>query len=431
MNSLTASSEIVAWIGLDWADQEHVYRLQAAASDSVEAGVFSQKPEALHAWVARLRARFPQGQVAVALEQSRGALIYALMNYDFLLLYPVAPQVLARYRKAFCPSGAKSDPEDADLLLELLRCHRDRLRPWAPDDTLTRHLRLLVEQRRKLVDDRTRLSHRLSAWLKQAFPQALDWVGELSSPPALEFLSRWPSLVAVQQAGRSALRHFYLAHGGRDPGWVETRLAEIVNARPLTSDAAVLQVATQMTSVLVRQLRSLQPEIEELERSTQELFQQHPDHALFDSFPGAGKVFAPRLLVAFGSDRDRYADAAEMQQFSGIAPVTRRSGKIHVVHRRRARPKFLCQSFHEFAALSIAWSAWAKAYYLQQRIRGLRHHAAVRALAYKWIRILYRCWKDGTPYDERLYHEALLRRGSRISLVLESQVASAEGGRKK
>src|SRR5208337_2083209 len=124
MNSLTASSEIVAWIGLDWADQEHVYRLQAAASDSVEAGVFSQKPEALHAWVARLRARFPQGQVAVALEQSRGALIYALMNYDFLLLYPVAPQVLARYRKAFCPSGAKSDPEDADLLLELLRCHR-------------------------------------------------------------------------------------------------------------------------------------------------------------------------------------------------------------------------------------------------------------------------------------------------------------------
>jgi len=134
-------------------------------------------------------------------------------------------------------------------------------------------------------------------------------------------------LLAVQQAGRSAPRHFYLARGGRDPARVEERLAEIRNARPLTPDPAVLHVAAQMTSVLVRQLRSLQPEIEELERTTQELFQQHPDHGLFDSFPGAGKVFAPRLLVAFGPDRVRYADAAEVQQFSGITPVTQRTGK--------------------------------------------------------------------------------------------------------
>jgi len=94
------------------------------------------------------------------------------------------------------------------------------------------------------------------------------WREDLSSPPALEFLSRWPRLLALQQAGRSALRHFYLVKGGRHSGRVEACVAETGNTRPLTSDSAVLQVAAQMTSILVRPLRSLQPEIEQVGRRT-------------------------------------------------------------------------------------------------------------------------------------------------------------------
>ena len=153
-----------------------------------------QKPEALHAWIAQLRARFLQGQIALALEQSRGAVIYALMNYDFLLLYPVPPKGLARYREAFATSGAKSDGTDAGLLLELVRTHRDRLPAWQPDDALTRQLHLLVEHRRRTVANRTRLT----ALLKTYFPQALDWAGELSSGAACEFLRTWPTLGAAE-----------------------------------------------------------------------------------------------------------------------------------------------------------------------------------------------------------------------------------------
>ena len=121
---------------------------------------------------------------------------------------------------------------------------------------------------------------------------------------------------------------------------------------------------------------------------------------------------APRLLAAFGSQRERYQNAAEVQIFSGIAPVSESSGKSSWVHFRFACSKFLRQSFHEWAALSITQSQWARAYYDQQRRRGKRHHAAVRALAFKWIRIIYRCWKEQVTYDEKVYLAALAKHNS-------------------
>lgn len=416
---------IVAWIGLDWADQQHVGRLQASGSPQVEAFVLDQKPEILRAWVQHLRTRFPAGAVAIALEQSRGALLYALMNYDFLLLYPVPPRSLAAYRRAFYPSGGKDDVVDADLLLDFLRKHQERLRPWRPDDALTRQIRLLVEQRRKLIADRTRLTNRLSAALKEYFPQALEWAGELASPTACEFLSRWPTLERLQGAPRRQVRDFYHAHRRLSPGQWEDLQEQIRQAHPLTSDSAVVQSWALVVPLWVEQLRCLWPALERLDTALQQLFQQHPDHAVFDSFPGAGEALAPRLLAAFGSDRQRFQDAAEVQSFSGIAPVTQRSGKAHYVHWRLACAKFVRQSFHEFAAHSRHWSPWARAYYQQLRQRGVSHHAALRALAFKWIRILYRCWKDGTLYDEQRYQQALKRRGSPLCLTLLPQEVSA------
>lgn len=131
-SSVPMETEILAYVGLDWADPQHVTCCQAAGSTSVETAVVKQRPEELQAWVAQLRRRFPQGLVAIALEQSRGAVIAALMHYDFLRLYPINPKSLARYRETFSSSGAKDDPNDAALLLDLLVKHRDRFSPWCP-----------------------------------------------------------------------------------------------------------------------------------------------------------------------------------------------------------------------------------------------------------------------------------------------------------
>ena len=417
--------EFGAYIGLDWADRTHVISLRVTASKQVERYELAHKPEALAAWVSDLQRRFPGQRVAVALEQARGAVVHALMGYDFLVLYPVNPKTLAKYREAFSPSGAKDDPTDADLLLELVTLHRDKLRAWLPDDELTRTITLLVEYRRQLVATQTSLSNRLTSLLKLYYPQALAWAGELTTVQACDFLQRWPTLAQVQQAPPAKLRQFYLTHGCRKADVIEQRLQEIKLAQPLTRDGAVISASVVMVQATTTQLRPLMEAIARMEKQIAELFRQHADHELFSSFPGAGPVLAPRLLAALGADRGRFAAATEVQQLSGIAPVMERSGKTCWVHRRWACPKFVRQSFHEFAGQSIRWSTWARAFYDQQRQRGNGHHAAVRSLAYRWIRIIYRCWQMRVPYCEQTYCRALQRRQSPLARVLAAPMQNA------
>jgi hypothetical protein len=135
---------------------------------------------------------------------------------------------------------------------------------------------------------------------------------------------------------------------------------------------------------------------------------------IFDSFPGSGDALGPRLLSAWGTERDRYDSADSMQKYSGIAPVTKASGKSKIVVRRLACSKFLLQTFHEFANCSRQSSVWAQAYYEMLRSHGKTHHTAIRSLAFKWIRIMYRCWQDRTRYDEVKYLQALKKSNSLV-----------------
>jgi len=171
---------------------------------------------------------------------------------------------------------------------------------------------------------------------------------------------------------------------------------------------AVIAPHRLLVQALVEQLRVSLQAIERFGAETTMLAQTLPDDSLFRALPG----IAPRLLAAFGEQRERYQSAAELQKYTGIAPVTERSGKKQWVHWRLQCPKFPRQTFVEWAGEAIPRSFWAAAYYRQQRDRGGSHQAALRALAFKWIRILYRCWQDRTPYDESPYLNALKRCGS-------------------
>jgi transposase len=405
---------IVASIGLDWADERHSVHLQAP-DGRIEHVELEQKPAVLHEWVAQLQRRFGGGKIAVALEQRKGAEVHALLMYDCFVLYPINPKALARYREAFRTSGAKDDPLDSALLLDLVVRHRDRLRAWVPDTVESRTLQALCEQRRHVVDERVALTNRMTSLLKQYFPQALDWVGDVASVQACDFFTHWPTLGAVQRARTTTLRQFYRAHNCRKADVITARLAAIASAQALTTDAAVIVPLSLAVQTTAAQLRTVLTAIQIFDVRIAEAFAAHADHDLFTSFPGAGAVMAPRLAVAFGTDRSRWASAAELQAHSGIAPVTERSGKTLWVHHRLACPKFVKQTFHEFADQSIRFSRWARAYYDQQRTRGNDHHAALRALAYKWIRILFRCWQERRPYDEQAYLEALRRRRSPLA----------------
>ena len=147
--------EFVAFVGIDWADEKHVWCLQAAGSTGREYGELKHNPEMVEAWVGELCRRFGPGPIAVAVEQVKGALVCMLRKYECLHLFPVPPTMSAAMRKALYPSGAKDDPRDAGLLLDILLQHRDRLRHLQPDNEETRRVQNLVEERRKLVDEKT------------------------------------------------------------------------------------------------------------------------------------------------------------------------------------------------------------------------------------------------------------------------------------
>lgn len=404
-----------AFVGVDWADQTHATCLIEPGGSKPECGSLDQTPEAIDEWVASLQQRFPGQKIAVCLEQKRGPLIYALMKFECLVLVPVNPKQLARFREALGPSGAKDDPTDAGLLAQLVYMHSDHLRAWSPEDDVTRKIRLLCEDRRALVDQRTGLTNRLKSALKQYFPLALKVSGDrIYANLACHLLEQYPTLEALQAASDDELRQFYHDHHSRRRSAVDERLRIIRHAQPLTRDRAILDSSVLKVQSLVAQIKVLNTSIEAYDTELAILMRDHEDAEIFKALPGAGVAMAPRLLAALGTDRERLASAQEVQQLSGIAPVTKKSGKSKIVHRRWACNKFLLQTFHEFAAHSIHHSKWAKAYYEMLRSEGKKHQAAVRALAFKWIRIIFRCWKDRTHYDELAYCGTLIGKKSRI-----------------
>ncbi len=422
MNTVSNKS-FSAFIGIDWADTKHDVCVQAAGDERREFSCMPHKVEAIDNWAQSLYRRFG-GPMAVALELSKGPLVYALQKYDFFVIFPVNPSTLASYRETFTPSGAKDDPTDAEYVLDLIMRHADCFEPLQPQSVEMRTLVSLVEQRRRLVDDRVRTTNRLRDTLKQYYPQALEWFDRIDTSLFCDFIERWPTLVQVKRARTTTLQRFFHQHNLRSAHLLDTRLSSIKAALPLTLDEAVITPNRLQALVLVDLLRATLVAIKRFDEAIAELSPKHPDYALFSPLPGAGPSLAPRLLVAFGEQRDRFKSAAELQRYAGIAPVTERSGNKHWVHWRWQCPTFLRQTFVEWAAQTINKSYWAGLYYRQQRDKGCNHQAAVRALAFKWIRILYRCWQTHTPYNEALYLKALKRRGSPLLNQIEATIVT-------
>lgn len=416
----TVTTAYAALIGLDWGHKKHALALRVAGG-KIESRTLEHSAENLHQWLDELYTRFGGRPVAIAIESSRGAVINALLQRSWIEIYPIHPKTSARYREAFTPSGAKDDQPDADLLLALIERHRDRLTLLHRADERTRRLDALCRVRRAAVDRRTALLNTLQSVLLDHFPQALEICGQdLGAPLALDLLTRWPTLPALQKARPATLRSFYYRHNVRRPESVEARLQRIAQARALTDDAVVLEVSTVQAQGLIAELRALHQHIAVLDEQVAAVFAAHPDAAIFRELPGAGAVLAPRLAAAFGTDRTRWADAESFGRYIGVLPVLERSGGRQWVHWRWTAPKFLRQTFVEWAKETVLYCEWAAVYYKLCRQRGKRPQSIYRSLAAKWIRILWRSWKDGTPYNDARYCAALKASASPLHTILQA-----------
>ena len=337
---MNASHPFELVIGLDRSDTKADLHLVNTRTGQRRSVTIDTAPEALWEWLLELRQDHPQARVAICLEQPAVHLIAFLEAYEWICLYPINPITLQKYREAFVTSRAKDDSKDALYLAELLLSHHAKLKAWAPEDSQTRAVQQQVFHRRAVVDERTGLTNRLQALLKQYFPQALCFCGEdLWRPLATRFLLKWPSLQAVQKAKLSTLKQFYYLNGSRSTRLLDQRLALLQKAVPVTDEAALIESFVLRVQLVCRQLQLVVQTIKEYDTQIAAAFAGHPDREIFASLPGAGPVLAPRLLCSMGSQRERFEHATNLQHYTGIAPVTKQSGGSRYTHRRYLCPK--------------------------------------------------------------------------------------------
>jgi transposase len=411
-------------VGLDWASEKHALTAYTPQGALLARFQVPATPEGYAELVHRLRTLASNRPVGLCLEGSRGQLFQALLPQEFLYFYPLNPKCAARLRELFKADPGKGDPSDADLLGLFLVHNWPHLRPWAPEDPLTRRLQTLVAFEQSWIRRQTALPNQLRARLLLYFPQALALHPDLDGPLLLDVLQRWPSLGAVQHAGAAALRRVLGQHL-RDAATVAAHVQALRQAQPLTTDPVIVEPLAEEVQALVAALTSEAQRLAQLRRQIETLFDQHPDAPLFRGFDGLGPRLGPRLLAYLGTDRSRFATAGDFLAFAGVVPVTEQSGKHPRVRRRRGCHKPLRHTCYLGARASVKPSAWARGLFTHGLERGMKRPALYRLLAYKWGRILFACWQTRTPYDRARYHQALHGHGSWLAATLAPQVAVA------
>lgn len=411
-----SQTDVGLWIGIDWADQKHdAYVIDLNGNGRHE--TFVQSAAGIEIWLAEKMEQSRGKPIAILIEKSSNGIFHALMMREDVILYPINPKQFARYRESYRNAGSKDDKNDARLLARMLRERQSVLDPFQLDDEATRLLDQLCRNRRKLVDQRAKCKVRLKSQLKASFPLLLEL--KISFPVAIALLKRWPDPRQLKRANRTTLSKVLRAASIRNEAQIESLVKQIRESKLLTSDAAIHTAMSIAFKAQCNVMLEYGKAITQFDDAIKQAMKAHKDAALFTPLPGAGAALAPRILSAFGSDRERYENAEEIAALSGIAPVTKQSGKSRVVVQRRACSKFQRQTFHEFADHARVWCPWSKAYYQMQRVSGMKHHATLRKLAHRWIRILFRVWKDRTAYCQEKYMQSMIKKNPKIKAFVE------------
>ena len=346
-----------------------------------------------------------KSQVLIAAERPDGPFVGELLGRGYTI-YPINPKALERYRERFTLAGTKTDIMDARCLASLLRTDRDAYRPLIPDSPRTRELRMLTRDLADFEKTQTMLVHQLRAALYASFPGIIKVFKDLTAPSALGFLKAFPTLQEASTASDDRISAVLKAAGYSSPARKVVQLREALAQPQFTVDAAVVGAKRLLILSLTETLLTLHQQIKTYDKRVSELFEDHPDREVFRSLPGAGPRLAARMAAELGDRRERFPSPRDVAAFSGMAPVTRQSGKSRIVVFRRACNKPFREVMHQFGFCSLTRAPWAREYYDVKRKQGKGHAEALRCLGCTWLRIIHAMWTNRTLYDEARFMAA-------------------------
>lgn len=384
--------------GLDWGSAEHaacVINEQGAAIARLEA---AHTAEGLHKLLAQLGRIAPPPELPIAIERPSGLIVDTLVEAGHPVV-PIHPNALKACRPRYRAASGKSDPGDAYILADVLRTDGHRFRPLRPTSDEVRALRAMVRSRDDLVAERVAVANQLRALLDSFWPGAVAIFADIDSPIALDFLERYPTPGRARSLGEKRLAAFLARSGypGRRSSKAlleRLRSAPVGLAGPLEEEAkgeAVLDLVVVLRTVVAR--------IRRLTSAVEHAVAQLPAGQVVMSFPRAGKVNAAQITAELGDDPERFQTEDQLAAEAGVAPVTHASGKSRGVVFRYACNKRLRRAITTWADNTRHTSPWAGHVYADARARGCDHPHAVRILARAWVRVLWRCWRAGTPYE--------------------------------
>jgi transposase len=354
--------------------------------------------DGIAALIRRLARYGAPGDLPVAIERPDGRLVDLLLEAGHPVV-PVKPNAIKTWRDGEVLSGAKSDAGDAAVIAEYLRLRAHKLKAAAPYSDQTKALRTVVRTRGDLVEMRVAATNQLSALLEAHWPGAKAIFADVESPVSLEFLTRYPTPAAAAHLGEKRMAAFCVKHGycgRRTPAQLLARLRAAPAGTTLESLTEALRDAV-LAAVGV--LTALNASVKNLDRSVAAHLGEHPDGAIFTSLPRSGQVSAAQVLAEWGDARPAYEHPDAVAALAGVTPVTSQSGKHRSVYFRWACNKRFRAAITTFADNSRHASPWAAKIYNDARAAGKDHPHAVRILARAWIRVIWRCWQDGVPYD--------------------------------
>jgi transposase len=394
-------------IGVDWADAEHAVWVEDDQGMRVLSRAVPHTAEGLAEWGRWLDEQRAAGvDLWAAIERPDGRVVDFLLDHG-VVVYPVNPKALDRARDRFRMSQAKSDPFDAQVLATFLRTDHAHLQPLQPSSEAAQELKLLTRDYARLVREQTRLLNQLTATLKEYYPRAREVCPDLTTQRAWAFLRALPTPAALAALTPKQWQRFAKAQHwtSEQAATLWTRLRE----PQLPVPAPVVRAKSRLVGVLVAQLAATVQAVADYREAVRDCFGRLPAAEWATTLPAGHGVMVPTIWAELGDAPGRWTSWEHLLGHSGVVPVTVRSGKHQRIQFRFACNRHLRSALQLFALGSLTRSEWARAYYDRQRTRGHRHHAALRALAAKWLKIIFVLWKRHVPYREE-YHLATMAR---------------------
>jgi transposase len=386
------------FVGIDWASERHAVCVLDDAGTKLTAFEITHTADGLDQLIGRLGRLGAPAQLPVAIERPDGRLVDRLLEAGHPVV-PVQTNTIKAWRDAQILSGAKTDAGDAHVIAGYLRLCRHRLRVLQPFSPETRALRAVVRTRGDLVETRVAATNQLTAILDAFWPGAKAVFADVASEICLAFLERYPTPESAARLGEARMRAFCTKQGycGRRPA--AALVARLRAAPPGLSGTVEVEARRDAVLAMIRVLRALNASVKDLDRSVVAHLGEHPDAEIFTSLPRSGQISAAQVLAEWGDCRDAYTGPDAVAALSGIVPVTKASGKHHAVSFRWACNKRFRAAITIWADNSRHGSPWAAKVYADAIARGHDHPHAIRILARAWVRVLWRCWIDRTPYD--------------------------------